>query len=81
MRLSHSNAGKRQAEASAPKQARAGRRPSAMRPWVLLGSGLLADERNTLKGFAAGCGADVAPKWRPGVTHIVCGLDKRGHAK
>jgi hypothetical protein len=51
------------------------------RSWVLLGSGLGTAERESLEGFAALCGARVASRWQPSVTHVVCGLDGSHRAK
>lgn len=49
--------------------------------WVLLASQLGAPENAALGRVAAAAGARVAPRWEPGVTHVVCGVTHAGAAR
>ena len=49
--------------------------------WVLLASQLGAPENVALGRVAAVAGARVAPRWEPGVTHVVCGVTRAGAAR
>ena len=49
--------------------------------WVLLASQLGAPENVALGRVAAAAGARVAPRWEPGVTHVVCGVTHTGAAR
>ena len=60
----------------------AGGRWRAQQPrWVLLASQLGAPESAALGRMAAAAGARIAPRWEPGVTHVVCGVTRAGAAR
>lgn len=49
--------------------------------WVLLGSGISADEKKVLHQLQEASGASVVSEWSNSVTHVICGMSETGKAK
>ena len=49
--------------------------------WVLIGSGLSAEEREALRSFAEVTRAKLCHAWDSSITHVICGVDEDGCAK